>query len=310
MKKLISLFLVLLFVMSVVTVSATAQEVEYESQNVMHFDTNTAIHWDEECERVFCHIWDVEGDMFFPWQSKREKCTDEDGDGIWTYNLDDYGIVLEDGKIYGCIFSNEKGQQISSLIFDNTVLGDTAYCDGLYTESPESIKYYHAYWRNQGKELYAFGPQLHITDIGEVFGTYVPKTTTVSDIFSGFIVNYLENTRLYSGKSDQEIIDDIAAKLELTINDVISAISETDDYVQWSWYNSDLDMGEYEPLIGDVDGDANLTILDATNIQQHVASLISLCDKAIEYADTDTDDEITVLDATKIQYVLSKKDIM
>lgn len=54
-------------------------------------------------------------------------------------------------------------------------------------------------------------------------------------------------------------------------------------------------------LWGDVDGDNDLTVLDATKIQRHLADLETLSAKAIERGKVTGDDTLTVLDATAIQ---------
>ena len=58
--------------------------------------------------------------------------------------------------------------------------------------------------------------------------------------------------------------------------------------------------GNYQPLLGDVDGDGGVTILDATIIQRRLANITvsTFIDAA---ADTDEDGELTILDATMIQ---------
>lgn len=300
MKKLISLFLVMMLCVSMVTISASAEQVENEPQNVLYFDAKTATHWKTPYEKVYCHIWEYGEGPFFNWQSRREKCTDEDQDGIWSYNLDDYDIVLEDGKTYACIFSNERGDQTYNLIFDNTILPDVAYCTGEYFDSPEGIKYYEIYWRSQGKGLDDFGPELYITSIGNVVGTCIPKTTTASEIFEEFL-GRIDNARRYSGKTDQQIIDDIVVRLELNKDEIVKSLHNADCYVAWSWYNSPADMGEYEPLLGDVDGDTYVSVLDATVIQRFESQLCDIDEKALEYADVDNDQKVSVLDATQIQ---------
>lgn len=53
-------------------------------------------------------------------------------------------------------------------------------------------------------------------------------------------------------------------------------------------------------ILGDVDGDNNVSILDATCIQRHLASIpVFAYNKSA--ADTDSDGEVTILDATMIQ---------
>ncbi len=59
------------------------------------------------------------------------------------------------------------------------------------------------------------------------------------------------------------------------------------------------------PIIGDVDGDGTVTIIDATYIQRHLASVpipYKINDKV---ADTDGDGNITIIDATMIQRYLA-----
>ncbi len=58
-------------------------------------------------------------------------------------------------------------------------------------------------------------------------------------------------------------------------------------------------------ILGDVDGDGVVSILDATAIQLHLAQLTPLSDKQLALADTDHDGEVTVLDATQIQLSLA-----
>ena len=58
-------------------------------------------------------------------------------------------------------------------------------------------------------------------------------------------------------------------------------------------------------LIGDADGDGDVTILDATRIQRWLADLVgdNMINKA--NADADRDGEVTILDATRIQRFLA-----
>ncbi len=61
--------------------------------------------------------------------------------------------------------------------------------------------------------------------------------------------------------------------------------------------------GEYK-LLGDTDGDASVTILDATGIQRELAELgVAVFDE--ECADYDEDGDVTILDATAIQRTLA-----
>ena len=57
-------------------------------------------------------------------------------------------------------------------------------------------------------------------------------------------------------------------------------------------------------ILGDADGDGELTIIDATSIQRHLASLSTKSFNATA-ADADKDGEVTILDATAIQRKLA-----
>jgi alpha-amylase len=58
-------------------------------------------------------------------------------------------------------------------------------------------------------------------------------------------------------------------------------------------------------LIGDTDLDGRITIIDATAIQRHLASLKRLSQREQLAADSDRDDKLTVIDATLIQRYLA-----
>lgn len=53
--------------------------------------------------------------------------------------------------------------------------------------------------------------------------------------------------------------------------------------------------------IGDVNSDNNVDINDATELQRHIAELITLSDEALKNADTNRDGVVTISDVTKIQ---------
>lgn len=59
-------------------------------------------------------------------------------------------------------------------------------------------------------------------------------------------------------------------------------------------------------MLGDVDGDGKISVMDATYIQRHIAKLITLDSVGLLAADTDKDGKITVMDATAIQRYLAK----
>jgi len=58
---------------------------------------------------------------------------------------------------------------------------------------------------------------------------------------------------------------------------------------------------EPESEIGDVDGDGEITVIDATCVQSHMAQLIIIADDSIVFADANKDGVISIMDATMIQ---------
>ena len=305
MKKYISLIIVLILISGMVILPVSAQESE-NPRNVLQFDANTAKHWNTPYEKVYCHIWEYDAEPFFNWQSISERCVDDAKDGVWTYDLDKHGIVLEDDKVYGCIFSNENGKSTYTLIFDKTVLGDVAYCNGEYYDSPEETYEYMAFWRNQESTLNGFGPVLFVSSIGQVIGYCIPKTTTAYLLFEDFLINKMDNARIYSGEADQQIIDNIAVKLQLTVDDIHKAINSTQITVDWKWWQSLAPLGDFTPIIGDADGDMTLSVIDATTIQCYKADTADIPQRLLDYADVDGDKSVSVLDATQIQLMLAQ----
>ncbi len=59
-------------------------------------------------------------------------------------------------------------------------------------------------------------------------------------------------------------------------------------------------------LLGDVDGDGKVAIIDATTIQRHLAEISILTEQQLACADTDRDNRISILDATTIQRFLAE----
>lgn len=56
-----------------------------------------------------------------------------------------------------------------------------------------------------------------------------------------------------------------------------------------------------ETNLGDVDGDGQVSVMDATAIQQHIAGIKLLSQEAQKFADTDKDGAVSIMDATQIQ---------
>ena len=80
--------------------------------------------------------------------------------------------------------------------------------------------------------------------------------------------------------------------------------SEKYEALEWAYDGFTYDkFGEGK--LGDVDGDDKVSVMDATAIQLHLASLSTIGDAHIGYADTDKDGSLSVMDATQIQLFLA-----
>lgn len=78
-----------------------------------------------------------------------------------------------------------------------------------------------------------------------------------------------------------------------------------------SYNNSNTSILEQEitpvlHLVGDVDKDGKVSIMDATIIQRHIAQLTSISEERIVCADTDKDGKISIVDATMIQRFIAQ----
>ena len=70
--------------------------------------------------------------------------------------------------------------------------------------------------------------------------------------------------------------------------------------------NENISTGDTARKIGDIDGDGQITIKDATLIQRSVVIYTTLDEDVIEYADIDKNGKIDIRDATCLQKIISK----
>ena len=225
-----------------------------ESEMCIYFDSETA-GW-SDAQYIGFHIWEIGGDALYDWGAKSERGTrvvEHDGDVVietpalvWKYDFAAKGITLEDDKQYGVIFYSDKGAQTYNLLFGTECFGHTAQCDETIYENPEdSQKTTQAAFWDDSIDPEEYGPELKITSIGNVVGTCCPAGTTPYDMFCDFLENMFANARTYSGLTDQEILDDLGAKLGLTKDDVALALDVTETFSDWDYSESALEPDEY-----------------------------------------------------------------
>ncbi|MBE6824443.1 MAG: hypothetical protein E7513_03750 [Ruminococcaceae bacterium] len=275
----------------------------------IHFDVKST-GW-KNVTKVYAHVWAYDDSGEWPaWQSKAELCDYNTRTGIATYDLSKTGNEFKVGKPYVVIFSDYSQRQTHWLLFSTDCIGDTAYCSSKEYENPyDSLKTaLAAFWRGQDETKW--GPVKVITSIGNVVGTCIPSTENPQEMFEDFLKWTLENARAYSGKTDQQILDDTAKALGLKKDNVTKAIENTRVTVSWKAAKSKLSSGyvEFETSSdkGDTDGDGKVTVMDATAIQFYKAELSMLSSSQIKRADVDGDGKATVMDATQIQRFLAE----
>lgn len=301
MKKLLCIALILTLILSVFSVPVFAEDSE-QQENVLHFDTNTA-KWRHKvkADKVYCYIYGDNGNLN-PWDDREKaRCYDYDGDGVFTYYLDEQGITLEDNKEYVCIFSCN-GYHTNPLLFDSSVLGDTAFTMNepyLGGEDVSPKHHIYAYWKNQDPKI--FGPPLETT-LYCFIGTAIGKQKTPQQFFEEYFHKdlYLGELSWCTNKTEQTLVDGLANKLGLSLSQVEESLSKTGIEIDWCAQDSVAGM-----CVGDVDGDSQLTVLDASMIQLHVAQLKDFTDMQEKLADKNYNTEVSVMDATYIQLDLA-----
>lgn len=249
MKKILSIALVAVLLLSVFAFSATAAQVKKDvaptgEGTVINFD-NSVTNWEGP---VQFYVYDPEiGEEIIAWGSKMLNGEDN-GDGTWSYDAS--VMNLDSDKQYCIIFHDlATGAQTYDLLFDASCFGDTAVVsEDERVENPvDSSKWcYEARWRTET----FIGPRLQVTSIGNVVGDTCPTFTTPYDIYVEFLMDKLDNARMYSGKDDQALLDDTAAALGLNRTDILLAIHETGVVTEWDASKS------YLPTDSDIDGDS------------------------------------------------------
>ncbi len=240
LKRVLSVMLAVTLLFSIAAVAHAEDAPAQAAENRLYFDASTT-GWKDYVYIGF-HIWAIDDDGFagFDWASKKQRGK-QDENGIWYYDLDAAGLTLDPECQYAVIFYNSNGQQTYNLLFDSTCIGDVAYADPEnLLENPEdsSKKALPAYWTNQAPE--DNGPEMKITSIGNVVGECIPRSSSVYNMFTNFLINALDNARIFSGRDDQTIIDGIGEALGLTKEDVIDALVACDVEADWNYYKSTL----------------------------------------------------------------------
>ncbi len=246
LKKSIAILLVLLALLSFTVTGISAAEAdlaEVGADPVVYFEVPS--DW-KNFSYINCHIYPYGGDPLANWSSKKERCTLEE-DGRWSYNFTKVG-GLQDGTYYCIIFATDTNIETYATLMTTACYGDTLHCNDTYYENPvdSNKKSRAAFWKNHSASQY--GPLMQLTSLGNLIGTCLPPGVTATDLFTEFLNETLDNARTYSGKTDQDIIDDMAQGLGLSQDSVEKIIKDTGVSVDWKKAESDAPV-EDKPLI-------------------------------------------------------------
>ena len=211
----------------------------YLGTNSIYFYVNDNL-W-KNFNNITMYIYEHNGDAWITWGSKKGNMTNC-GNGFWGFDFDAKGIELDPSKQYGIIFTADWGVQTCDIIFDTSIIGDTAYCTGNMVENnvDSNKKSCDVRWKNADPEIYA--PPVCITAIGNIVGEALWAGTTYYDMLVNFIKSDgpdgLENALRYNGKTAQQTLDDISDRWGLSSDDVEKAIRESGKTVDWDNSNS------------------------------------------------------------------------
>ena len=195
----------------------------------IYFDASSS-GWNNY-KKIYFYLYDHANGEIITWGSKKGMMTDE-GSGIWSFDLSDKGITI--GTDYGCIFTGDWNMQTCDLILGPDSVGDTAYCTGNKVENnvDSNKKSDEVKWKS-GK----YGNPKCVTSIGNVIGDAYWSTDTAYSVLVKFLSSTgkdgIDNAKNFTGKTDQQVIDDTAKALGLSDEEVTKAIAESGRTFDW-----------------------------------------------------------------------------
>ncbi len=204
--------------------------------NTVSFQVDTSLWKNFKSVRLYMYAHDGSDFPLNTWGSKKGDMQ-KTGDNLYTFDFDAKGYTVESGKQYGMIFCTDTGIQTCDIIFDSSIMGDTASLTGDMVENnvDSNKKSYYVKWKNADSSKYA--PPLCITSIGNVIGEALWAGTTKYDMLVNFIKSDdkdgLSNALKFNGKTVQQTLDDTAKALGLGQDDIEKAIKESGKTLDW-----------------------------------------------------------------------------
>lgn len=283
-KKIIKTVICLVLVSTILGITSivyAADNINTETtQEVTIYFDSTNSGWNN-FTYMYCMIFGQHGNLA-EYGSRKARCTNE-GNGIWKYTYNNYyDLTNDDYEIYFC---TDNWQWSTTILFDKSCIGDTVYCDGTTTQIDEYTSRTTILWRNHDNSKYA--SILTIKPTGEVVGNYCLNYQDPYYMFIDFLKENYITAISKSNKSEQEFINDIGYKLGLSGIEVERAIIYSSRNIKWyreSYIEPTVPLPsesiistptetQSNRILGDIDGNGEVTIVDSTCIQRHLAQL-------------------------------------
>ena len=173
--------------------AATEPAEDLTNMDVIYFDASS---W-KNANKIFCHIWVLGGESFFPWHSNKEACK-KLGDGRFYYdlaNLDNSTAIkggLKSSTDYCLIFSSSVGAQTYDTTFGTACIGDTVVPTSNNIENPldsEKTAVEAVWTKNSSK----FGPHLTISSTGNIIGSKLCPNEKITVVIGNWLINYYDS---------------------------------------------------------------------------------------------------------------------
>lgn len=324
-KKILSVVLAVLMAMSCITGLTIFNASAAEEEQIIYFEVPTLESWGTT-KVVFCHLYAVYGDseMVTPaWGTRAERCTLDEATGKYYFDVSKQG-GLKDNADYALLFATRDSNQIEHQTGNVTVgkecYGDTVYVTGDMIENTEdsSKMDYKATWRNP-ENAEKYGPKAAITSTGKIVGEKFPVYQPKEEIVSQFIHSWaVTNADLITPEIVQEdcatigvepkaVYDYYAKTYETELADPENypgtASLETVETLLGLGSDVPTDPNPTVPtaIYGDVNGDGQITVEDATLVQKATVLLVTFDENTSTIADVNEDGFVDILDVTLIQ---------
>lgn len=231
--------------------------------------------------------------------------------------------LIYDGKYYT---GDMKIYDIKPIFNDSNsqVVYELDYCDNLmYSSSNKSIEidvyddenYYSLSGENIELVNASITDGLNIKGDNYSFSTRIGRESSDDVEVVSIEGKGTNNVSIYKNKNNNvnvisdETIKDVSVEISSINTDEL--VIDEEELTKFTLKdNNEIinnDNNNTKPYIfGDVNGDGKVSILDATEIQKHLAELSSLNTNQLSVADVNGDGKISILDATQIQKYLAE----